>query len=174
MSGHEHEPTHGAAREPMSDPESREELGEVDARLRRALAAEAPAGLSDRLFAASRNALPNERPVLARLGERRTAPWAMAAALGLIFFYAAAWLNPYVQRITIGEAELATVQRTIAEPNTELDQRIDALDQRIATLSGELDQPLPTSALADGDRAGHGDLARELIELEQALGQRTF
>jgi len=173
MSGHEHETTHGAERAPRSDPETEGELREVDARLRRALMAKAPTGLSQRLFAASRDALQDERPVLARLGERRTAPWAMAAALGLIFFYAAAWLNPYVQRITIGEAELATVKQTIRQPSTALDQRIDALGQRIAIFSGELDEPLPAAALAGRDDETD-ELARELIELEQQLGQRTF
>lgn len=172
MNGHEQRITHGSAESPMTDPGARRELRAVDARLRRTLATKAPAGLNERLFAASRDALGGERAVLARLGERRTAPWAMAAALGLIFFYAAAWLNPYVQRITIGEAEVATVRQTIRQPNTALDQRIDALGQRIATFSGELDEPLPAAALADRDETN--ELARELIELEQQLGQRTF
>lgn len=161
MTGHEHDHFD-------DDPA----LKPIDRDLRRALPVEPPAGLSGRLYHASVGHLP-DRPVLARLGQPRTLPWAMAAAIGLIFFYAAAWLNPYVERIVIGADEVATVQQTIAEPNTELDREIDALDQQIAAFSGELDQPLPRLAVREGTRDAD-DLASELIELERELGQRTF
>jgi len=158
-----HDPT------PPTTPESDPEAAPVDRLMRRAMPVQTPRGLNDRLYEVSVGNLAGRGSVLARIGDRQTLPWAMAAAVGLVFFYAAAWLNPYMDPPRIGNDEIAAVQQSIAPPNARIDQEIDELGERIASLTGEFDDPLHDLTPLDD-----GELARELIELERELGQRTF
>jgi len=129
--------------------EASTELSELDAQLRRSMPGAAPPDLANRVYRASVADLPT-RPVVAHLGWTSWNGWKVAAALGLLMFYAAAWVKPHMNAAEFDGPTLAINERLIAEPDTELDQRINDLETRVANFSVEWPADSPT---ADTGRA---------------------
>ncbi len=141
-------------------------LRRLEAELARAMPLRAPQGLADRIHAATAHPLGGRPEVIGRIGWTASAMWRYAAAIGLVIFYAAAWMKPATMPTEIPDGEVALVQRIAAPPATDLDQNIDALAADVQALSTSW-----TGVAADSSYAtANGDaIATELYELEQSL-----
>jgi len=156
------------------------ELRDLDARLADEMPVEAPAGLADRIYAATAPRLGegqsaasrgDRRDVAGRIGWTRRAGWRYAAAIGLLMFYLAAWARPHVVPTEIPAGEVALTGEAVAPPATPLDRNIDQLVAEVDELSASLHG----RPAAPGDRAvaatatDSQTLAAELYELERTL-----
>ncbi len=143
-------------------------LAALDRRLADELPARAPAGLADRIFAATAGQLHQAgRDVVGRIGWTQWRVWRYAAALGLIMFYLAAWSRPHLTPTPIPTAQVTLTQQVADPPDTALDQDIDALAAEVDRLSAALAGDASTRRAYTS--ADTGDFAAELYQLEQAL-----
>ena len=139
------------------------ELRGLDERLRQALPVAAPPDLANRIYRATVADLP-EKPVVARLGWSSLSGWKYAAAVGLVFFYAAAWLKPMTLSAPVDTQAIMIAEKVIAEPDSRWDQQMDELSVEVAEISTEWEQPVfdPTTDQSDS-------LAADLYQLELML-----
>ncbi|MFA7236724.1 MAG: hypothetical protein WC058_07660 [Phycisphaeraceae bacterium] len=111
----------------------------LDERLRRALPTEPPVDLTDRIFAATVHALRDQSGgVIGRIGWTQWTGWRYAAAIGLVFFYAALWARPHLVPTRISEIELARADKFIVDPQSHLDTRIAGVAEQLDAISHRL------------------------------------
>jgi hypothetical protein len=111
----------------------------LEERLRRALPTEPPVDLTDRIFAATVYALRDQSGgVIGRIGWTQWTGWRYAAAIGLVFFYAALWTRPHLVPTRISEIELARADKFIVDPQSHLDTRIAGVAEQLDAISHRL------------------------------------
>lgn len=120
----------------------------LDRELPAALAVDPPAGLADRVFAASVAHLPHEQDaevVVGRIGWAHWSGWRYAAAIGLVFFYAALWARPHADTTDVSaivaQSDLTRIEYLfIDEPVTDIDRGLveaEELVRELAMLTGD-------------------------------------
>jgi len=155
---------------PNRFPEHDAELTALHARLKREMPTEPPAGLATDIFRATVSELP-ERPVVARLGWTSWAGWRYAAAVGLIFFFAALWTRPHQSTDSADNAvPVAAIEQAIQPPAESLDQDIDALAAEVTAYADSFDPAGDFAWVEDDD----DPLTRDMLELEQQLNTEMF
>jgi len=111
----------------------------LDEQLRRALPTEPPVDLADRIFAATVHALRDQSGgVIGRIGRTQWSGWRYAAAIGLVFFYAALWARPHPVPTRISDIELARADKFIVDPQSHLDTRIAGVAEQLDAISHRL------------------------------------
>lgn len=145
-------------------PEHDPALQALDQRLKRQLPLPAPPGLATDVFRATVGDLP-ERRVVAHLGWTSWTGWKYAAAIGLVFFYAALWARPSMMAMRLSDQTLQAVNFAIQPPSHDLDETIEGV-------AAEVDSFEPTVDLAALDE--DDTLTLELIELDAEFGTKLF
>lgn len=151
-------------------PEQDADLAALHARLKREMPLDAPAGLATDIFRATVGDLP-ERRLANHLGWSSWTGWKYAAAIGLVFFYAALWAKPSVSdQAKLNDSTIATMEQVIEPPSHELDEGIDQVQAEVAALAETFDEG-DDFAWVDEDT---DTLSRELLNLEQQLNTDMF
>lgn len=111
----------------------------LDQQLRQSLPVRPPVDLADRIFAATVYALRDQSGgVIGRIGRTQWTGWRYAAAIGLVFFYAALWARPHPVPTHISDIELARADKFIVDPQSHLDTRINSVAEQLDAISHRL------------------------------------
>ncbi|MHB1156794.1 MAG: hypothetical protein ACYC26_08140 [Phycisphaerales bacterium] len=122
----------------------------LDQQLRQSLPVRPPVDLTDRIFAATVHAMRDQSGgVIGRIsghvsghvpgaGWTQWSGWRYAAAIGLVFFYAALWARPHPVPTRISEIELARADKFIVDPQSHLDTCITSVAEQLDAISHRL------------------------------------
>ena len=160
------ENTPNTTRLPEQDPD----LAALHTRLKREMPLDAPVGLATDIFRATVGDLP-ERRMANHLGWSSWTGWKYAAAVGLVFFYAALWAKPNVSHhFKLHDSTIAIMAHVIEPPTHELDEGIDQVQAEVAALAETLDEGSDFAWVDDDTHS----LSRELLNLERQLNTDMF
>jgi len=145
-------------------PEQDPQLTALHTRMKRELPLDAPAGLATDIFRATVSDLP-ERKVGRHLGWTSWAGWRYAAAIGLIFFYAALWAKPRMVEQSQPTMSIAAIESVVAPPSHTLDEDIDDVAAEVTAFAETLNPSEDFAWLEDDSDM----VIREMIQLEDQI-----